>query len=387
MQSVNPQEVGIDPERLENFFAVAENKVKEGFLFGGTFLIARHGQVAAARAVGESQPDKGRAAKPDDIFCLFSATKPIAATTVLMKVDKGDLRLFDKIADYVPEFGVAGKSNITIAQTLTHTAGFPTLAPDWAMPKWGDWDATIARISAQALEYEPGSAVQYHALSGLWILGEVVRRVDGGKRSYAQICAEDLFQPLKMQDTHMGVRPDMGNRRVPVQALDKGGAPFPTEFLEMFNLPEVQTAAIPGGGGYSTASDMARFYQMWLNGGELDGVRILSPAMVDLATTIHTGDMPDRLFEMIRVARGWPQVPANRGLGFWVRGSGIFPTYFGSLASSRTFGHAGAGSTMAWADPAKDLVFVGLTSGLVEEDRSLIRWHSLSDMAHACVVD
>ena len=387
MQTTDPRDVGIDPKRLEHFFTVAERKVQEGFLFGGAFLLARHGKVAAARAVGQAETQKGRAAKPDDVFCLFSATKPIAATTVLMKVDRGDLRLFDKITDYIPEFGAAGKKNITIAQTLTHTAGFPTLAPDWTVPKWADWDATIARICAQPLEYEPGTAVHYHGLTGLWILAEVVRRVDGGKRSYAQICAEDLFQPLNIRDTHMGVRSDMAERRVPVQALDKGGAPFPTEFLEMFNLPEVQTAAIPGGGGYATVFDMARFYQMWLNGGELDGVRILSPAMVELATTIHTGDMPDRLFEPIRVARGWSQAPANRGLGFWVRGSGLFPTYFGSLASPHTFGHAGAGSTMAWADPAQDLVFVGLTSGLLEESRSLTRWHLLSDLAHACVVD
>jgi CubicO group peptidase (beta-lactamase class C family) len=81
--------------------------------------------------------------------------------------------------------------------------------------------------------------------------------------------------------------------------------------------------------------DLARFYQMWLNGGELDGSRFLSPALVDLATTVHTGDMEDRLGEQIRMAQGWTKTPANRGLGFWIRGTGIFPNYFGSLASPR----------------------------------------------------
>ena len=185
----------------------------------------------------------------------------------------------------------------------------------------------------------------------------------------------------------MGVRPDMQERRVPLQALDQGGAPFPMAFLEAFNRPEVQGAAVPGAGSYSTIADLGRFYQMWLNGGELDGVRVLSPAMVDLATTIHTGDMEDRLIEPIRVARQWPKAPANRGLGFWMRGTGIFPNYFGSLASPRTFGHAGASSIMAWTDPARELVFVGMTSGLIEEPRSITRWHVLSDLAQACVVD
>jgi CubicO group peptidase (beta-lactamase class C family) len=83
----------------------------------------------------------------------------------------------------------------------------------------------------------------------------------------------------------------------------------------------------------------------------------------------------------------WPRIPANRGLGFWIRGVGIFPSYFGSLASARTFGHAGASSIMAWADPARELVFVGLTAGLIDEARSILRWHQFSDLAQACVVD
>lgn len=385
MQTVNPKEVGVDSQRVARFFSVVEKKIAEGWLYGGAFLLARKGKIVVARGVGQSEPKKNRAAKPDDIFCLFSTSKPITATMLLMKVDQGEVRLFDKVADYISEFATAGKKEITISQVLTHTAGFPTLPFDWPMPKWADWDATIARICAQPLEHEPGTAVHYHALTGSWILAEIARRVDGGKRSFAQMCAEDLYGPLGMKDSHMGVRPAMQARRVPLQALDTGGAPFPIEFLEAFNT--LQEAAIPGAGSYSTISDLARFYQMWLNGGELDGVRILSPALVDLATTIHTGDMEDRLMEPLRVVRQWPKMPANRGLGFWLRGTGIFPSYFGSLASPRTFGHAGASSIMAWADPARELVFVGLTSGLIEETKSIARWHLFSDLAQSCVVD
>ena len=86
---------------------------------------------------------------------------------------------------------------------------------------------------------------------------------------------------------------------------------------------------------------------MWLNRGALDGVRLLGPALVELATTIHTGDMEDRLIEPMRVAKQWPHAPANRSLGFWIRGRDIFPTYFGTLASPGTYGHAGASSIMA----------------------------------------
>ena len=387
MQTVEPQAVGMDPRRVERFFSVVERKIEEGWLFGGAFLLARRGKIAAARAVGQSEPQQGRPAQTDDIFCLFSTTKPITATMLLMKVDQGEVRLFDKVADYIPEFAVHGKSGVSVAQVMTHTAGFPNMAMDWPMSQWDDWDATIARICAQPLEFEPGKAVHYHALTGSWILAEIARRVDGGTRSFAQMCEEDLYGPLGMKDSYMGIRPDMQDRRVPIQALDEGGVPFPMSFLEAFNAPELQTAAIPGGGSYSTIFDLARFYQMWLNGGELDGVHYLSPALIDVATTIHTGDMEDRLIEPIRVAKQWPFAPANRGLGYWVRGTGIFPTYFGSLSSPGTYGHAGASSIMAWADPARELVFVGLTSGLIEEPRSIERWALFSDLAQSCVVD
>lgn len=386
MDTANASDVGMDAGRIDRFYATVERKIEEGWLFGGAFLMARKGRIVAARAVGQTEPATNRAARTDDIFCLFSTSKPITATLLLMQVDRGAVQLFDKVVDYIPEFAAAGKRAVTVAEVLTHTSGFPTLPPDWPMSNWGDWDATIARICAQPVEFEPGTAVHYHALTGSWILGEVARRADGGTRSFAQMCTEDIYGPLGMKDSHMGVRPDMQERRVPLQALDEGGVPFPMSFLEAFNAPDVQAAAIPGAGSYSTIFDLARFYQMWLNRGALDGVRLLSPALVELATTIHTGDMEDRLIEPMRVAKQWPSAPANRGLGFWVRGHGIFPTYFGTLASPGTYGHAGASSIMAWADPARDLLFVGLTSGLIEEPRSIERWALFSDLAQSCVV-
>jgi CubicO group peptidase (beta-lactamase class C family) len=387
MESAKPRDVGIDPERLDHFFRTVERKIEEKWLYGGSFLIARKGMIAAAKAVGFADPERRRPLKADDIYCLFSSSKPITSTLVLMRVDRGELRLTDKVADVIPEFAVAGKRNVTIANLLTHTGGFPTFPLDWPLPQWGDWDGTIARICAMPLEFEPGTAVHYHGITAHWIMGEIVRRLDGGKRSFAQMCADDVYGPLSMKDSHMGVRKDMRERLIPLRALDRESVPYPLAFLEAFDLPELQAAAIPGGGSRSTIFDTARFYQMWLNGGELDGVRLLSPAIVELATTNHTGDLGDRMFELLRVMNGWPHIPANRGLGFWIRGSGIFPTYFGAVASPRAFGHAGASSIVTWADPARELIFIGLTAGLIDESRSILRWQQLSDLAHACVVD
>ncbi len=123
MQTVDPREVGMDPQRVERFFSVIEKKIGAGWLYGGAFLLARKGKIVAARGVGQAEPKNNRSAKPDDIFCLFSTTKPITATMLLMKADQGDVRLWDTVATYIPEFAAAGKRNMTVAQVLTHTAG------------------------------------------------------------------------------------------------------------------------------------------------------------------------------------------------------------------------------------------------------------------------
>lgn len=385
MERAKPRDVGIDDGRLQRVFEVLEAKVAARELCGGSFLVARRGRVVAARGLGFVDPEGTRACRPDDVFCLFSATKPMTATLLLRQVDAGRVRLTDRIADHVPEFAAAGKDRVTLAHVLTHTAGFPNLAPDWPPDRWADWDGTIARICAQPLEHEPGAAVVYHALTGSWILGEVVRRIDGRARSFAEMMEDEIFGPLGMRDTGIGIRSDLEARRVPIRALESGGAPFPLEFLETFN--QLRSAEIPGGGGYSTVEDLARFYQAWLSGGVLDGRRILSPALVDLATRNHTGTAADRFFDLVRIPMGWEESPAYRGLGFFLRGERLGPTYFGTLASPRAFGHPGASSTMAWADPERELLFVGLTAGLIAEGKHLLRFQQLSDLVISTVVD
>src|SRR5258705_6493171 len=280
MQTARPEEVGLDPKRVERLFAAAEKMTADGLMFGATPGIARRGKLGAAHGVGFADAAKQRRSRADDIYTIFSTTKPVAATLLLMAIDQGKIRLVDRVADHIPEFAQGGKAQVTVAQVLTHTSGFAALAPDWMPDQWGNWDATIARICAQPVQHEPGAAVDYHALTGSWIIGELARIADGRKRSFAELAEDELFGPLKMKDSHFGVRPDMRERLVPLKARDLGGFPFPTEFLEVFDLPALQGAAIPGGGARSTVADLARFYQMWLNAGELRGLRLLAPPMV-----------------------------------------------------------------------------------------------------------
>jgi CubicO group peptidase (beta-lactamase class C family) len=174
---------------------------------------------------------------------------------------------------------------------------------------------------------------------------------------------------------------------VPVVVRDRSEGLFPAEALEAFNVVVGEDAEIPAAGVLSTAVDLFRYAEALRRGGELDGTRILAPATLALATSNQTGTMPNRLWSYARELRDWPEFPAYIGLTFWLRGGGIFPTPFGTLASPATFGHSGAGSTTLWIDPARELVFVCLTSGLVEETRSFERFQRLSDLVHAAVVD
>jgi CubicO group peptidase (beta-lactamase class C family) len=136
-----------------------------------------------------------------------------------------------------------------------------------------------------------------------------------------------------------------------------------------------------------TAHDLFRWAETLRRGGELDGTRILSPALLGFALTNHTGSEPNRIFDGMCEARGWDPFPAYLGLGFFLRGAGIFPMPFGATASSDTFGGLGAGSTMFWVDPQRDLIFVCLTSGVLEDSRNFERMQRLSDLALAAVTD
>jgi CubicO group peptidase (beta-lactamase class C family) len=218
-------------------------------------------------------------------------------------------------------------------------------------------------------------------------LGVVVRRIDGGSRRFQDILAADVFEPLGMKDTWLGLRRDLAERRVPVVVRDRTPGLFTPEMLEAFNVLLTEEAEIPGAGGLSTADDIFRFAEALRRGGELGGARILSPAMLRLATTNHTGLMPNSLWDYAREMRGWDEFPAFLGLGFFLRGTGVFPMYFGSMASPGTFGGVGAGGTMFWVDPERDLIFVCLTAGLLEETRSMERFQRLSDLVLAALTD
>jgi len=388
MRPAPPSELGFDSQRLARVAAAIDGDIAREQYDGAVALVARRGAVVLHEAFGFANRDAARPAHCDDVFGLFSITKTLTAVTVLARIERGELALTTPVADVIPEFGNRGKQRITIFQLLTHTSGLAAAMPPIPPELMGNLDATIAAICEQGLDARPGTVCNYSALSAHALLAEIVRRLDGRERRFRDILADEVLRPLKMTDTWLGARPDLAARRVPIVIRDRSPGLFPPEALEALNDVVNHEAEIPGGGAFATAADLARFAEMLRRGGELDGARILSPAMVRLATTNHTGTRPNLLWSYAREIRaGWDDFPANIGLTFWLRGEGVFPTPFGTLASPGTFGHCGASTTTYWVDPARELVFVLLTAGGIEETRSMERFQRLSDLVHAAVVD
>jgi CubicO group peptidase (beta-lactamase class C family) len=250
----------------------------------------------------------------------------------------------------------------------------------------GDLQQFVSFVAQCAPETVPGTAVKYSITPGHAVMAEMVRRVDGGARPFRQIVAEDVFAPLGMKDTTLGLPDRLRERLCPVVVRDRAPGLLDPAMLESMSAVLTPTTEIPAGGYVTTIADFARFAEMFRRRGELDGERVLSPATIDIASKNHTGRLPNDIWNYAVDARGWPVFPAYLGLGFFLRGKGTHPTPFGSLATPRTFGGIGAGSTVFFVDPERDLFYAFLSTGLLEETRSVERHQRLADLVHAAVV-
>ena len=384
MQLNDPQSVGMDAERLQRLPQAITRDIDAGLYDGAVIAIGRHGRLVMHQAIGYADRAAGRKAALNDVFGVLSLSKTLTNVLVLNRCERGMLRLTMPVAELIPEFAILGKQHITIQHLLAHTGGLGGMPP---MPlDRMPLDAAIAAVCMLPLMSTPGEAVSYSGLTAHVVLAELLRRADGGKRSFRQILTEDLLKPLGMGDTALGLRSDLAKRRVPFVVRDQQPGLLPPSMLESYNEVLNETAEVPAIGVYSTAADFFRFSEMLRRGGELDGVRLLSPLTLDMATRNCTGDMINALWTYARESRGWGDFPAYLGLGFSLRGEGIFPHHFGTLASPRSFGHAGAGATLFWVDPVQDMCFVALTAGLVEEAASVERFQRLSDLALSSIV-
>jgi len=382
------REHGLAVDRLQHLKSVIEEDVTRGHYFGAVVLVARHGVIGLHEAIGFTNPKDRKPISKDSVFSLFSVTKAFTNTLVFRAIERGEFALTTKVSEIVPEFSGGRRQDITFYHFLTHCSGLPPVfspIPDMYIDRLDEVIGAICK-TVQSIE-EPGTLVTYAPMVAHALMGEAVRRTDPKKRSYRQLVQDEILTPLKMKDTAIGVRKDLRARHIVPIFLDQS----PINHRGHSNLGpngafEEEDAEMPWVGAISTVSDMFRLAEMFRRGGELDGARILSPIILDLATRNHTGQKTNELFKQLAIACGWEPAPAYIGLGFFLRGDAVCHHHFGTLTSPRTFGGLGAGSTLFWVDPERDMTFVCLSAGVMNEALNTARFQKLSDIAVSAAI-
>ncbi len=380
------KKAGFNIDQLKRLSETIHQEVEADLYDGAAFIVARHGVIGLHGAAGFADRAANRLLRIDDVFNILSVSKAFTDVIILSLIERGGLALTTRVGEIVPELNAKAREAVTVFHLLSHTAGSPqTLFPVGA-ELMGNLDEVIKAICPLELIAIPGKSVCYSPLWGHALLGEIIRRLDGKKRALRDIFRDELFGPLRMKDTAMGRRKDLGSRIVPIVAHDPSFGNMSAKEVEEHNLFITEDAEIPWMGCVSTAYDLFRFAEMLRRGGELDGVRILSPASVKQATTIQTGTLANEYFALVMVEHGIKPPPANIGLDFQIRGEGVGPHSMGNLTSPGTYGKFGLGGTGFWVDPERDVTFVFLRSGLLEHLNDTAKYQRISDMAMAAVI-
>ncbi|MCH2374154.1 MAG: beta-lactamase family protein [Planctomycetes bacterium] len=375
LELAKPEDAGMSSERLERLSLAFRGYVDNGQLPGNATLIARRGKIVYLKAFGWRDRESRAPLKPDAIFRIASQTKAIVSVGIMVLQEEGRLLISDPVGKYLPEFQettvavakdggrydvVKAKRPITIRDLLTHTSGVGYgggIASDlWKKAKIHGWyfchrdepiGETVARMANLPFDAHPGEKWIYGYNTD--ILGALAERVSG--QSLDDFLRTRLFEPLGMRDTHFYL-PEGKKRRLSVvyTSMDGRGlqrAPDPGGMIGQGAYVKGPRKSFSGGAGLlSTANDYARFLQMLLNGGELDGQRILSRKSVELMTVNHVGHTD------------YGNGAVGFGLGFWVaQDLGAR----GTPGSVGEFGWGGAYHSTYWIDPKEELVVVYFT--------------------------
>ena len=365
-----PESVGMSSERLTRLHDAMQEFVDDGRLAGITTMIARRGQVVDFQTYGQRDIEAGDQMEEDAIFRIYSMSKPITGVALMTLYEEGKFRLSDPVQRYIPEFrGLKVAASwgpdgpvledadhpMTIRELMSHTAGLaygigsggPTdsiYSARGVLSRQGNLKDMIDKLAEIPLRHQPGSRWYYSI--AVDVQGYLVEVLSG--QPFDEFLQERIFDPLRMVDTGFHVPETEHDRLVPYYGYDRQGnlvappnqgAPGSRAYLD-------PTTFFSGGGGLvSTTTDYMRFAQMVLNGGELDGARILSPTTVALMTQNQMPrDNPER------------SPGAGFGLDFSVQLDAIGSEY----VSVGEYGWGGAAGTWFWIDPVEDLIFVGM---------------------------
>lgn len=382
--AASPEDLGVDPERLEAVFARAKRDVDDGVLPSAQVAVARQGRLAGMRTFGSAvQGGIEQPATDETLYHIFSCTKAVVASAAWLLFESGDLRLDERVAEIIPEFGTNGKEIITVEQLMLHAGGFPH-AP-FAPQHWGDRQARLEAFSRWRLNWPADSRYEYHPTSAHWVLVEIIERRTGVE--YKTFIRERISGPMGLDDLYIG-RPAGQDHRVanvrwagePAEPPGGWGEVTPEAILRSNDL-RYSAVGAPGGNGVASAATLALFYQPLINGGvTAAGRRIIRAQTIDFATTVRS-----KAHHIDRTTN----VNANRGLSIIVAGGdgNAYLRGFGRTCSARAFGHGGAGGQIAWGDPETGISIGYCTNGFVDYLTMGRRVTAIGSLAGACVSD
>ncbi len=364
---VDPHSVGASREGVEAAWKAVERFYRTGLHPAMQLCVRRRGEVIIDRVIGHTAgngpgdpPDAEKVlATLDTPFCIFSASKAVTAMVIHLLDQQHLLHVDDPVSEYVPEFASHGKDRVTIEHVLTHRAGVPNMPAGEMRLENLLVPGRIVQILCDAEPtWTPGRRLAYHAITGGFILGEVVKRVTG--KDVRTVLGEEILAPLGFRWMNYGVKRADVERVArsyftgppllpPISTLSRRalGIDF-REVPEVSNDPRYLTAVVPAGNVVSNANELSRFFQLLLNDGELDGVRVFEPRTIRRATS-------EQSYLELDLTLG---VPTRYSMGFMLGGFGFY-----GPGTSRAFGHLGFINIVAWADPERQIAAALTNSG------------------------
>ena len=260
---IAPHDVMMDPKSLERVEDMFNSQIVEGHHPGAALAVYRFGKPVLDLYGGLADLAAGTPVTEDTIFVLYSSTKSLTAACLYLLWERGQYDWDDPVATHWPGFSQNGKEDVTIRQVMTHQGGFPDTPSHMTWNTWQDWDAVVKAMEEIRLDYAPGQVIAYHPRNFGWVLGELVRRIDG--RPFDQFLREELTEPLGIhQDVHVGLPQSMLERVSKLHAMEDCDRPAQ---VSTYNRPEVHLSVQPAGGGIASARGLARFYAMMAGGG------------------------------------------------------------------------------------------------------------------------
>ena len=365
----DPRDVAMTRDAVEAIWRGALLLYRSGMYPALGLCVRRHGAVVLDRSIGWARgvgPGAPRTAErvpatPQTPYCIYSASKAITATVIHLLAEQGRIDLSARVAEYLPEFARPGFDAVTVDHVLSHRAGFPIVARELMdLDRFTDPEFLRAALAGLRLRNRPGAAQAYHAVSGGFVLGEIVREVTG--TDIATVLRAEILDPLDFRHTGYGAPAEIqpmvahdfatGPRLLPPLSgkLARALGMSLEELVVLGRDPRFLSGVVPAGNVVTTAGELSRFMDLLRCGGTLDGVQVMRAATIRRACVERSYHEFDRSLGL----------PIRFGSGYMLGARAL--TLFGP-DTDEAFGHLGFTNTMAWADPRRELSVALMTNG------------------------